>query len=82
MEGSGEAFQDVELSSGAGLPIVVTADAVQSEIVALQIGFQRGGVSLLMGKQVALRATRIEAELFGHLVHSCRPRPRLYRRFS
>jgi hypothetical protein len=39
MGNSWEAFQDVELSSGAGLPTVVAADAVQSEFVAFQIGF-------------------------------------------
>jgi hypothetical protein len=60
MEGSGEAFQDVELSSGAGLPIVVTADAVQSEVVALQIGFQRVGIGLRhSNKEVVTEVNRI-----------------------
>ena len=36
----GKVFQDVELSGGTGLPIIVTSDTVQSEFVAFQIGFQ------------------------------------------
>jgi hypothetical protein len=50
-------LQDVELSSGTGLRIVVAADAAQSESLALEIGFQRIGVSLPLSQQVALRAT-------------------------
>jgi len=47
---SGKVFQDIEFSSGTGLPIVVASDAVQPELIALHIGFQGFGFSLLMSK--------------------------------
>ena len=50
MTNSGEVFQDIEFSSGTGLPVMVATGAVQFEFFTVQIAFQGVGAGLLIGK--------------------------------